>query len=138
MFANKRLDNRTRPFKQNAREFAIVTGIFMGLIIGFGSIVPAFAGGPGTEVMARSKEGDFIRGARSWANNCFRCHNMRDPKELRDDQWKLVVSHMRIRAGLTGQQARDILKFLQEIEFGPLIAPGVTKRSIHSELRGFE
>lgn len=55
----------------------------------------------------------FARGAKAWADNCSRCHNMRDPKELRDDQLKPVVTHMRIRAGLTGEQARDILLFLQ-------------------------
>ena len=33
----------------------------------------------------------FARGARTWADNCARCHNMRDPKELRDDQWRVVV-----------------------------------------------
>jgi mono/diheme cytochrome c family protein len=55
----------------------------------------------------------FARGAKAWADNCARCHNLRDPKELRDDQWKPVVTHMRIRAGLTGQEARDILLFLQ-------------------------
>jgi cytochrome c1 len=55
----------------------------------------------------------FSRGAQAWANNCTRCHNMRDPKELRDDQWRAAVTHMRIRAGLTGQEARDILAFLQ-------------------------
>ncbi len=55
----------------------------------------------------------FVRGAQTWADNCGRCHNMRDPKEMRDDQWRVVVSHMRVRAGLTGQEARDILAFLQ-------------------------
>ncbi len=57
----------------------------------------------------------FARGARTWADNCSRCHNMRDPKELRDDQWRVVVSHMRVRGGLTGQEARDVLAFLQGI-----------------------
>lgn len=56
----------------------------------------------------------FARGAKTWADNCARCHNMRDPRELRDDQWRAVVTHMRLRAGLTGEQARDILLFLQE------------------------
>lgn len=55
----------------------------------------------------------FARGAQAWAANCSRCHNMRDPKELRDDQWRAAVAHMRVRAGLTGQEARDILVFLQ-------------------------
>ena len=55
----------------------------------------------------------FARGARLWADNCARCHNMRDAKELRDDQWKPVVTHMRIRAPLTGAEQRDVLLFLQ-------------------------
>ena len=58
--------------------------------------------------------GDLSRGAQTWVNNCARCHNARDPKEFRDDQWRPIAFHMRIRAGLTGQQTRDVLKFLQE------------------------
>ena len=58
--------------------------------------------------------GDVTRGVKAWADNCGRCHNFRDPREFRDDQWKVIVTHMRVRAGLTGQDARDILKFLQE------------------------
>jgi mono/diheme cytochrome c family protein len=60
------------------------------------------------------ESGNFAQGAQSWANNCARCHNMRDPQDLRDDQWITTVFHMRVRAGLTGQQTRDILTFLQE------------------------
>lgn len=55
----------------------------------------------------------LARGAKSWADHCARCHNMRNPQELRDDQWRAVVTHMRERGGLTGQQAREILIFLQ-------------------------
>lgn len=56
----------------------------------------------------------FVRGAQSWADNCARCHNMRDPAEFRDDVWEPTVLHMRVRAGLTGQESRDILTFLQQ------------------------
>ncbi|WP_157273741.1 cytochrome c [Thiobacillus denitrificans] len=58
--------------------------------------------------------GHFARGAQAWANNCASCHNLRPAKDLRDDQWRVVVAHMRVRADLTGQEARDVLKFLQE------------------------
>jgi mono/diheme cytochrome c family protein len=57
--------------------------------------------------------GDVNRGAGAWSNNCARCHEMRSPTEFRDDLWKPIVTHMRVRAGLTGQQQRDILAFLQ-------------------------
>lgn len=61
-----------------------------------------------------STKGDFTRGAKSWSDNCTRCHNVRDPKELRDDQWITTTYHMRVRAGLTGQETRDIIEFLQK------------------------
>ncbi len=55
----------------------------------------------------------FAQGARAWADACSHCHNFRDPMEFSDGQWRAVMSHMRIRANLTGQQARDIQVFLQ-------------------------
>lgn len=60
-----------------------------------------------------AQAGDASRGAKAWSENCMRCHNMRYPSEFRDDLWKPIVYHMRIRAGLTGQQTRDILEFIQ-------------------------
>jgi len=59
------------------------------------------------------EEGDFAQGSKAWSENCARCHNMRSPSDLRDDQWVTTVFHMRVRAGLTGQETRDILTFLQ-------------------------
>lgn len=58
-------------------------------------------------------KGDFAAGAKAWNDNCNRCHNMRGPQELRDDQWITTVFHMRVRGGLTGQETRDIITFLQ-------------------------
>ncbi len=57
--------------------------------------------------------GNAANGAKAWSDNCGRCHNIRDAKELRDDQWISTLFHMRVRAGLTGQDTRDILSFLQ-------------------------
>ncbi len=65
-------------------------------------------------VVQGAAEGDFSRGAQAWVENCGRCHNVRDPREFRDDLWRPIVYHMRIRGGLTGQETRDILRFLQE------------------------
>ncbi len=73
-----------------------------------------FPGGPaaaqqhdGTEV------GDVARGAKAYGATCGRCHNSRSPVERTDAEWLVIVNHMRMRAGLDGQQARDILAFLQ-------------------------
>lgn len=56
---------------------------------------------------------DLTRGAKLWVDNCGRCHNMRDPKEFNDDQWRVITMHMRVRAGFTGQDTRDMRAFLQ-------------------------
>ena len=58
-------------------------------------------------------KGDFARGARLWVLNCGRCHDARDPKELRDDQWITTLYHMRVRGGLTGQDVRDLYTFME-------------------------
>jgi mono/diheme cytochrome c family protein len=86
-----------------------------------------------------SKTGDSTRGAKEWADNCSRCHNMRDPKDFRDDSWKQIVAHMRVRAGLTGQQARDILAFLQASNYTVVAATsGSEVRTKSSSLTGNE
>ncbi len=72
--------------------------------------------------------GDAVAGAKVWAQNCSRCHNARDPADLRDDQWISTAFHMRVRAGLTGQQTRDVLTFMQDsnvpITVEPLVFEG--------------
>lgn len=52
-------------------------------------------------------------GALVWAQNCMRCHNLRRPHERSDREWDLIVHHMRVRAGLTAQEHRLIVEFLQ-------------------------
>ena len=52
-------------------------------------------------------------GAELWADNCARCHNLRPPEEFSGAQWATIVHHMRLRANLTGQEEREITKFLQ-------------------------
>ncbi len=83
---------------------------------------------------SEGKTGDPSRGGQTWADNCGRCHLVRDPQEFRDDLWRVSVTHMRVRAGLTGKQARDILAFLQKsnhsspqgLGFAALAPPGLS------------
>ena len=58
--------------------------------------------------------GDPVRGAKLYSDNCGRCHNARPPATHRDREWSLAMQHMRIVAGLPGQQARDIEAFLRQ------------------------
>jgi len=77
--------------------------------------------------------GDASKGAKAWSDNCGRCHNIRDGKELRDDQWIGTVMHMRVRAGLTGQDTRDILSFLQASNNTPVKRISRTKSRVSTE-----
>ena len=52
-------------------------------------------------------------GVQLWSDNCARCHNSRPPEEFSPAQWETIVHHMRLRANLTGEEAREIVKFLQ-------------------------
>lgn len=52
-------------------------------------------------------------GAKLWAQNCIRCHNIRNPASLSDRQWEIVLHHMRVRANLTADQHQSILEFLK-------------------------
>ncbi len=77
----------------------------------------------GTQAMAagdgKGKKADkpdpmqVVRGAKAWKNNCGRCHNLRSPKELNDEEWDVSVAHMRVRANLLGFEAEDIKAFLK-------------------------
>jgi len=55
----------------------------------------------------------IVRGAKAWAQTCSRCHNMRSPKELTDEEWEVSATHMRVRANIPGNVIRDIIVFLQ-------------------------
>src|SRR5262245_57046682 len=50
------------------------------------------------------------RGEQLWSVSCGRCHNRRSPESFSDAEWETVLSHMRSRANLTGEEARQILK----------------------------
>lgn len=55
----------------------------------------------------------LARGAKAWASTCGGCHNLRPPKDLNDEDWSVSVTHMRVRANIPGDVARDIVAFLK-------------------------
>jgi len=71
--------------------------------------------------------GNSGKGSVLWAHNCNRCHNLRGPEDLRDDQWITTIFHMRVRAGLTGQETRDIITYMQASNNKPAAIASTTK-----------
>ena len=55
-----------------------------------------------------------LSGAELYSIHCNRCHPERYPTERTAAQWKTIMLHMRVRANLPAEQARTILKYLQE------------------------
>ncbi|GIT97541.1 cytochrome c [Sulfurovum sp. TSL1] len=66
----------------------------------------------GTASVANENTSNIENGAQLWADTCMRCHNLRTPSSLSKSKWPISMKHMRVRAGLTGQEARDILAFI--------------------------
>ena len=55
-----------------------------------------------------------LSGAELYSMHCNRCHPERYPTERTAAQWKTILLHMRVRANLPAEQARAILKYLQD------------------------
>ena len=55
-----------------------------------------------------------LTGEQLYAINCNRCHSERYPTERTEAQWKTLMLHMRVRANLPADQAKAILKYMQE------------------------
>jgi mono/diheme cytochrome c family protein len=79
-----------------------------------------YAGGDGkTEqksaaTSANTTTAQKLTGEDLYAINCNRCHAERYPREWTPSQWKTLMMHMRVRANLPADQAREILKYMQE------------------------
>jgi len=55
-----------------------------------------------------------LDGAKVFRDNCTKCHGERSPMEKTDQEWRVVVTHMRTVAQLTAVESRAVLKFLKE------------------------
>jgi hypothetical protein len=55
-----------------------------------------------------------LSGAELYSMHCNRCHPERYPTERTAAQWRTIMLHMRVRANLPAEQARTILKYLQD------------------------
>jgi mono/diheme cytochrome c family protein len=63
---------------------------------------------------AEKKATKKLSGSELYAIHCNRCHAERYATEFSPNQWKTLITHMRVRANLPASQAKQILKYLQE------------------------
>ena len=66
-----------------------------------------------TSLATAQTKAEPLSGAELWTMNCSRCHMARNPGEFTAAQWQTIFRHMRIRANLPADQAREIQKYLE-------------------------
>ena len=98
------MDRRT---SLGAAVIALVIGTFA---------VMAWAGSPQDTKTQDAKPGKAKErtGEQLFAINCSRCHDARYAPERTDAQWKTIVIHMRTRGRIPAEDAKKILKYLQD------------------------
>lgn len=85
--------------------------LFAALLIAAGVIA--------TPSVMNAQEGSLAEGARTYGRVCGSCHNARSPLERSDRDWVTIINHMRVRGNMTGDQARNVLAFLQATNEDP-------------------
>ncbi|MDB6022211.1 MAG: hypothetical protein JWQ04_2068 [Pedosphaera sp.] len=73
--------------------------------------VPQLPSAPDTKQFVPKRQ---LSGAELYSMHCNRCHPERYPTERTAAQWRTILLHMRVRANLPAEQARTILKYLQD------------------------
>lgn len=94
--------------------WAILAGLVVLFVYGCQESGPAKGKATTQPMASASTKG----GAQLWGEWCVRCHNLRPPQEFSNAEWQVVVHHMRVRANLTGEEQREIVKFLKSASGG--------------------
>lgn len=98
-------------------KFLIIASFLSGGALSICLVPRVFAGeDSGKKPVGASKQSDIsgIDAPKLWAQTCTRCHNSRPATSFSDAQWEVILRHMRVRANLTGPEARAITEFLKE------------------------
>ena len=74
----------------------------------------ASSGETGQNTRAAEDSKPVLDGAKVFGWYCGSCHSERYPRERTDAEWEVIVTHMRVRSNLTGEQADAVLHYLKE------------------------
>ena len=93
-----------KKIKNSKKKIYLYLALFLAVFL---LIILTYA----TEGLTKGKE---LTGAEVYSANCGKCHSERYPSERTDDEWKVIVNHMRVIAGMTAKEAKLVLQYLQE------------------------
>lgn len=71
-------------------------------------------GEPDQNTQSTEESKPVLDGAKVFGWYCGACHSERYPRERTDAEWEVIVTHMRVRSNLTGEQADAVLHYLKE------------------------
>ena len=107
--------NMNQPKPSKARIQTTLVAALGALLLGVIALTPGCAdqaAATGTPATASTRH--QLTGAELYSIHCNRCHPERYPTERTAAQWKTITLHMQVRANIPGNQARMILKYLQD------------------------
>lgn len=108
----RRESPRSQFWRLGSLPLVAILSLTLGLVVGCQSANVTTTDDQMAAAPAR-KAPPSLGGAELWAFNCGRCHNFQPPARYGDDEWPVVLHHMRNQANLTGEEQRKILQFLQ-------------------------
>jgi mono/diheme cytochrome c family protein len=114
-FYSMRATNRLSLSKPGLLVWAGLAVAVAGACTMFSEVV--YAGGDSKSsktTTSSSGEQQKLTGQELYAINCNRCHSERYPTEWTPAHWRTVMLHMRVRANLPAEQAKEILKYLEQ------------------------
>lgn len=95
-------------------RLAALAALLYGASLGSLSAADAKPDKEAKKTSAKTEKKTQLSGADLYAINCNRCHPERYATERTAGQWKTIMLHMRVRANIPADQAKAIIKFLQE------------------------
>jgi mono/diheme cytochrome c family protein len=102
------------PFPSLQRWHRFAVPLVIALAVNGGLIATARADDAKPAATSPAPAKKTLTGAELYSIHCNRCHPERYPTERTAAQWKTIMLHMQVRANIPGNQARLILKYLQE------------------------
>jgi mono/diheme cytochrome c family protein len=96
-------------------ELALIGAILLAVsLTGFAADEKATKDAKSEKKAEAKPEKKKLSGQELYAIHCNRCHPERYATERSAAQWKTLMLHMRVRANLPAEQAKAIVKYLQE------------------------
>jgi hypothetical protein len=113
MATSREINTLLRGSIKSTHLFAVATIGAAVVTFAFSAIAQTAPGSETKVEKTTQAKTEPLSGAELWTLNCSRCHMSRSPGEFTAAQWQTILMHMRVRANLPADQAKELQKFFQ-------------------------